>query len=336
MKVQKLFTINLVISMVLCISMLGFAMKQKNEVLLKFAHVATPTRLYAQACDKLSEWVEERSNSRLKIEVFPGGQLGNERDLAEGVKMGTIDMCLVCSSTLGIWEEDFSILGVAFIWKNFEHMLKVVRGPIGQEMMDKIVKSTGIKILDMGWVDGQRHFNTNKPIRTPDDIVGLKIRVPEVPIFFSNMKAMGASVVAMPFSEVFTSVQTGVIDGQENPLDSIYTNKFYEITKYVSLSAHVTQNLAIIINNNRFINIPKDLQDILIKTTTDAGDWLNQQTIETYENYLQLLINEGMTIIDDVDRAAFREKCKGPILEEWGKKWTESLYDEIVEMGGQL
>ncbi|MBN2396552.1 MAG: TRAP transporter substrate-binding protein [Candidatus Atribacteria bacterium] len=333
MKVQKLFVITLVICLALNISIIGFAMDQKNEVLLKFAHVAAPTRSYAQACDKVAEWAEERSGGRLKIEVFPGGQLGNERDSAESVKMGTIDMCLVCSSTLGIWEDDFSILGVAFIWKDFDHMLKVVRGTIGQEMMDKLVKSTGVKVLDMGWIDGQRQFNTNKPIRTPDDIVGLKIRVPETPIYFSNMKAMGASVVAMPFSEVFTSVQTGVIDGQENPLNSIYVNKFYEITKYVSLSAHVTLNLAIIINNDRFNKMPKDLQDILVKATIDAGDWLTQQTIETFDRDLHLLIDEGMTIIDDVDRDAFREKCKGPILEEWGEKWTEGLYEKIVEMG---
>ena len=190
-----------------------------------------------------------------------------------------------------IWEDDFSILGVAFIWKDFDHMLKVVQGPIGQEMMDKLIKSTGVKVLDMGWIDGQRHFNTNKPIRTPDDVVGLKIRVPEVPIYFSNMKAMGASVVAMPFSEVFTSVQTGVIDGQENPLDSIYANKFYEITKYVSLSAHVTQNLAIIINNDRFNKMPKDLQDILVNLSTKVVANINENLFHNIVSFFKKIKN---------------------------------------------
>lgn len=324
----------IIIFLIVCLLLFSYsnilASEKGDKWILKFGFVGSTAQLYGQACVKLSEWVEERSEGRLKIEIFPGGQLGNERDLPEGVKMGSVDMALIGASTLGMWQPDFHILGVAFIWKDFDHLLEVVRGPIGQEMIDKLNKETGIKIIDMGWIEGARQFNTStKPIRTPDDMVGVKMRVPEVPIYLSNMKAMGANAVAMNWGEVFTSVQTGVIDGQENPLDVIYENRFHEIAKYISLSSHVIQNQSILINNNKFNALPEDLQEILVETTIEAGDWLTHQKVESFDYYYNKLIEEGAIIVEDVDRDAFREKCKDTILDEWGDQWTEGLYEEI-------
>ena len=330
MKFKKLNTMLIITIFLLLINFLSVSAAE--EVVLKFGFVGSLNQLYGQACVKLSELAEERSEGRLKIEIFPGGQLGNERDLPEGVKMGTVDMALIGASTLGMWQPDFYILGVAFIWKDFDHLVRVVRGEIGQEMIGKLVDETGIKVIDMGWVEGERQFNTRtRPIRTPEDIVGVKMRVPEVPIYLSNMKAMGANTVAMNWGEVFTAVQTGVIDGQENPLDVIYENRFHEIAKYVSLSSHVIQNQAILINNNKFNQMPKDLQDILVEATIDAGDWLTKQKVESFDYYYNKLIEEGAEVIEDVDRDAFREKCKTPLIEEWGDSWTEGLYEKIEQ-----
>ena len=317
----------------LFMSIIPATASQKSEHwVLKFGCVGGPKQLYGQAMIKLCEWAAERSDGRLEIQFFPGGQLGNERDLPEGVSMGTVDMALIGASTLGLWQPEFHILGAAFIWKDFDHMLRVVRGPIGQSMIDKLKEETGIRVLDMGWVEGRRQFNTRiKPIREPKDIIGVKMRVPEVPIYLSNMKAMGASALAMNWGEVFTSLQTGVIDGQENPLDVIYENKFYEVTKYVSLSAHVIQNQVIIINEKKFQKMSSELQNILVKATMDAGDWLTQKKVENFDSYLKKLKDKGMIIIEDVDRSAFREKCKEPILKEWESIWGKGLYEKIVE-----
>jgi TRAP-type C4-dicarboxylate transport system substrate-binding protein len=169
----------------------------------------------------------------------------------------------------------------------------------------------------------------DKPIREPKDIVGVKLRVPEVPIYLANMKALGANAIGMNWGEVFTSMQTGVIDGQENPLDNIYANKFYEISKYVSLSAHVIQNQVILINEKKFQKMPPELQEIVVQAAVDAGDWQTQQATETFDHYKQALIEKGMTVIEDVDRDAFRDKCKGPLLEEWESVWGKGLYEEI-------
>lgn len=327
MNIQRLFIITLVIFLLLinCTNALA------DEWVLKFGSHANQNLLYSQAIVKISEWAEERSEGRLKIETFFGGQLGNERDAIESVKMGTFDMTLCGASSLGVWQNDFNILGMAFIWKDIDHLTKVVRGPIGQEMIDKLVKETGIKIIDMGWIFGERHFNTNTLIRTPDDIAGLKIRTPEVPIYVSNLKAMGATPVAMSSSETFVAIQTGVIDGQENAPDTIYANKMYEVTKYLCLSSHVIQNQAILINNRIFNKMPEDLQNILVEATIDAGEWNNQQVVENAERCIQLLKDEGMIVIDDVDRDAFREKSVPLILEEWGDTWAEGLYEKIKE-----
>ena len=193
MKIQKLFFIGLLIFLLL----ISYANVFVHEVVLRMGSPGQPTKTYGKAMDLMSKWAEERSEGRLKIEVYHGGQLGKERDLIEGVKMGTVDMCLTGASTLGYWIEDFSILGMAFIWKDLDHILEVVRGPIGQEMIDRLVKEMGIKVVDMGWFEGSRNVDCNKPIVNPEDIVGMKIRVPVVPIYVSNMKAMGASPVAM-------------------------------------------------------------------------------------------------------------------------------------------
>jgi len=329
LKTQKLFFVVLVI-FILTVS---YANVFAAEVVLKFGSPGAPTKTYGYAIEKLSKLAEEKSEGRLKVEIFHGGQLGNERDLIEGVKMGTVDMCLTGASTLGVWDADFFILGMAFIWKDADHMLKVVRGPIGQRMVDKLLKETGIMIVDMGWNEGSRQLDTNKPIRTPDDIVGLKLRVPEVPIYLSNMRAMGASAIAMNPGETFTSIQTGVIDGQDNSLDSIYANKMYEVTKYANITSHVTQNQAICMNPKRFNEMPEDLQKILVEATNEAGNWMNEEKVTALSRFKKLLADEGMTIVDDVDREAFRKKCEGPVLEEWKDKWTPGLYEEIVEAG---
>ena len=209
---------------------------------------------------KLAELVEERSNGELRVELFPDGQLGTEQESLEGVQFGTIDMFMGSTGAVGRFLPKLEAFAHPYVWRDVEHMLSVVRGEIGEELSEELRASTGIRILDMGWLFGQRHLTTREtPVRVPADMADLKIRVQPTEIYLATIAAMGGNPTPMDFKEVYTSLQTGVIDGQENPINVIATRALYEVQDYMMLTGHITQNQAVVANDQVFSALSPEL-----------------------------------------------------------------------------
>jgi tripartite ATP-independent transporter DctP family solute receptor len=214
------------ISVVCLVALLVFAGTAAfaAEFTLKLGHIADPQNPYAQGAVKFTELVKEKTDGAVEIQIFPSSQLGNQRDLIEGLTFGTVDMTLTSTAVLGNFLTEAAVFDLPFIFRDIPHAYKAL-DTVGMEIC-KPLEKRGIKVLAM-FENGVRHMTNNRnPIRKPEDVKGLKIRVMEQPIYIEMMKVLGASPTPMAFGELFTAMQQGVVDGQENPAAHIYTSRF--------------------------------------------------------------------------------------------------------------
>jgi tripartite ATP-independent transporter DctP family solute receptor len=211
-------------------------------------------------------------------------------------------------------------------------MLTVVRGEIGDELTEELVASTGIRILDMGWVFGRRHLTTGETeVITPADMAGLKIRVQPTEIYLATIEAMGGNPTPMDFKEVYTSLQTGVIDGQENPINVIATRALYEVQDYLMLTGHITQNQTVIVNDQVFQALSPELQEVLVSATRDAGDYQNDLLEQKEAEQLELIKGNGMPVVEP-DVEAFREATAN-VHEKFDAVWGEGFFERVKNAG---
>ena len=280
---------------------------------------------------KLAELVSERSNGELKVEVFGDGQLGTEQESVEGVQFGTIDMFMGSTGSVGRFLPKLEAFAHPYVWRDVDHMLSVVRGEIGDELTEELV-TTGIRIVDMGWLFGRRHLTTRATeVMTPADMAGLKIRVQPTEIYLATIEGMGGNPTPMDFKEVYTSLQTGVIDGQENPINVIATRALYEVQDYLMLTGHITQNQTVIVNDQVFQALSPELQEVLLSATRDAGDYQNDLLEQEEAEQLELIEANGMHIVEP-DIEAFREATAN-VHEQFDAAWGEGFFERIKNAG---
>jgi len=221
----------------------------QQPIVIKLGNVQATTDIVQTGLKKFSELVGERTKGKVQVQIFPASQLGTEQELLEGVQLGTVHMFEGSAGSVGRFLPDLEAFAAPYVWRDVDHMMKTVRGPVGQGLAERLVKAKGMRALDFGWLFGNRYLTTkNKAINKPEDLKGMKIRVQPTAIYLETIKAMGANPTTMDFKEVYLGLQSGVIDGQENPPFVIYNNKFFEVQKYVMLTAHITQNQAIVLN----------------------------------------------------------------------------------------
>jgi tripartite ATP-independent transporter DctP family solute receptor len=279
---------------------------------------------------RMAELVQQRTNGALRIQVFGDGQLGTEQESIEGVQLGTIDMFMGSAGSVGRFLPRLEAFAHPYIWRDNAHLLSVVRGPVGEELSAELVKKVGIRILDQGWIFGQRHLTTKQTaVNKPADMARLKIRVQPTGIYLDTIKAMGGNPTPMDFKEVYTSMQTGVIDGQENPLNVIATRAFYEVQGYLILTGHITQNQAVLISERTFQGLTPEQRTILVAAAREAGDYQNQVLADDEKGQLELVKSKGMKVITP-DVAAFRAATANVYKkyeDAWGKGFFERIRD---------
>ena len=240
-------------------------------VTLKLGHIAEPENPYGQGADHFAKLVKERSNGEIIIQVYPSSQLGNQRDLVEGLTFGTVDMTLTGTAVLGNFVPEVSIFDLPFLFRDVQHAYKAL-DTVGMELCKK-GEARGMITLAI-WENGIRHMTNNaRPIVKPEDMKGLKFRVMEQPVYIEMMKALGASPTPMAMSELYTALQKGVIDGQENPLAHIATKRFYEVQKYISLTGHTYAPELVMISAIAWKKLTPEQQALLRKAAEDTRDW---------------------------------------------------------------
>lgn len=303
----------------------------QQPVVIKLGNVHQVDLPIQVGLKKYADLVAERTKNQIQIQVFPASQLGTEQELLEGVQLGTVHMFEGATGAVGRFLPELEAFAAPYVWRDVDHMLKAVRGPIGQTLAERLVKAKGIRILDMGWLWGTRHLTTKtKAVYRPEDLKGMKIRVQPVGIYLDTIRAMGANPVPLDAKEVYLGLQTGVIDGQENPPSNIFNAKLYEVQKYVMLTGHILQNNAVAVGEKFYQSLSPAFQKVLQEAAIEAGNFQNDLVLKQEKVDLDRLKEKSMTIIQP-DVKAFREATKD-VHKKYADKWEPHFYERIQEV----
>ena len=282
----------------------------------------------AQGAAKAAEVLAQRSNGRLKIDVFPSGQLGTGKELDQQVSDDSLDFTVDGPGILGLWQKTLSIYEAPFVARDWDHLVKIMEGEWGQAQFKALAEKQNIQKVGRPWYYGSRHFTTrDRPLRIPADAKGLKIRVPEVPQYMDMIRAIGGTPTPMALAEVYLSLQTGVADGQENPLPTINSSKFFEVQKFLTLTSHIVNPLVPLMSAKKW-NALSPADRALVTEAFNAGADVNDVALRALEGRLAAEFKaKGMTVIEP-DRTAFQMAMK-PVYEKneaiWGKGVLEQL-----------
>jgi tripartite ATP-independent transporter DctP family solute receptor len=318
---------------VLGLSFVAMPASGQQKHVLKFNHVLGAKEPYHQGFLNWGKAVEERTKGGLKIEVFHSAQLGVEEDIIEQIRAGANIGQNTDSARMGNYVPGIAIMNGPYFAENLDEVAKLQNAPTIKGFLDDLANKHGLKVLSFSWVQGYRHFFTNKPIRTPEDLKGLRIRTPPAPIWQESVRALGATPVALAFGDMYPALQQGVMDGVELVYNNIPAGRFYEVLKYVSETRHIMLVNFEVISAKWFNALPPDYQTILVEECDKAGIATSKLIMDKLEKDVkQDLIKRGMTVVDNVDLAAFKKAgdrayevlkiadVKDKVFKEIGKK----------------
>lgn len=306
------------------------ASKPAQKFVLKLGHVANTEQPYHEAAVKFAEMVKERTKGNVEIQVFPNSQLGGQRDLLEGLQLGTLDITLTSTAVLANFIPQSQVIDLPFIFTSKQHVYKVVDGPIANDIY-KGDEAKGMKVIGT-WENGFRHITNNiRPINTPDDMKGIKIRVMENQLYIDMFKAIGGNPTPMAMGEVFTALQQKTVDAQENPVGQIYASKFYEVQKYLSLTGHTYSPETVVFSLNGWNKLPKEYRDIIQKASDEARDWNRTRAAEMEGKFLTEMKSKGLQVSEPTpdQKTAFQNAMK-PVYEKYYKVIGKDLIDKII------
>lgn len=298
----------------LTLATLALGTSQAKVTKLKVGHVLAPTHPYQLGLEKFAELVDQKTNGEVKVEAFHSSQLGNEREMIEGLQLGTLDMTLVSTAPLSGFSNQFLVFDLPYIFKTPEVAHSTVDGPVGQEIM-KTLESKGIVGLAY-WENGFRHVsNSRQELVHPTDIKGMKIRTMENKIHMASFKVAGADPTPMAFGELFTALQQKTVDAQENPLPVFFTSNFYEVQQYLSVTGHFYAASPLLISKAVWKKLP-DNQKVAIKSAAEEARDFERSLIAKMDKDLQAeLITKGVKITE-VDKDEWAASMQ-PVYKEF-------------------
>ncbi|MXN66335.1 DctP family TRAP transporter solute-binding subunit [Stappia sp. GBMRC 2046] len=281
------------------------------DMTLKLGHLANEQNPWHLASVKFGEELSRLTDGRIEVEVYPNESLGKEIDLINGMQLGTVDMTITGES-LQNWAPMAALLAVPYAYKSIEHMDEVATGEIGDKIKQQIIEKVQIRPIAY-FARGPRDLTSNRPIASPDDLKGLKMRVPNVPLFVDVWKALGANPGPMAFSEVFTSLQNGTIEAQENPLALIRSANFNEVQSHVNMTEHVRSWIYLTIAESTWNKLSEDDQAAVMEAAATAQAYERELFNASLEDDRKYLEEHGMTFVE-VDGPAFQAKAKDAVL----------------------
>lgn len=294
-----------------CISTMASTAAFAQEVTLQLGHLANEQNAWHLAAVRFGEELSELTDGRIAVEVFPNESLGKEIDLINGMQLGTVDMTITGES-LQNWAPMAALLAVPYAYRSLEHMDEVASGDIGDDIEAQIIERAQVRPIAY-FARGPRNLTSQRPIASPDDLDGMRMRVPNVPLFVDVWSALGASPTPMAFSEVFTSLQSGVIDGQENPLALIRSANFNEVQNYVNQTEHVRSWIYLTIAESTWQGLSEDDQAAVMQAAAAAQEYERGLLLESLAEDRAHLEANGMEFVE-VDGAAFQAAARDAVL----------------------
>jgi C4-dicarboxylate-binding protein DctP len=302
-------------------------------IVIKFSHVVAQHTPKGQAADYFKKIAEERTKGAVKIEVYPNSQLYKDKEEMEALQLGAVQMLapsLAKFAPLGV--KEFEVFDLPFIFDNYQELHKVTQGPIGAKLLAKL-EPKGIHGLAY-WDNGFKVMSANKPLKTPEDFKGQKMRIQSSKVLDSQMRSMGANPQSLAFSEVYQALQTGVVNGTENPPSNLYTQKMHEVQKYVTLSDHGYLGYAVIVNKKFWAGLPADIRTTLEGAMKDATKYANDIAKKDNEEALAAVKKSGKSqfiTLTPQERGAWRkvmDKAHKEHMSRIGADLVKEVYKE--------
>jgi tripartite ATP-independent transporter DctP family solute receptor len=305
---------------------------------LRFGHANSPGEIAHDLFAELAKRVGERTDGEVTIRVFPSEQLGKEADLLQQVKSGALDMSAPSMPVTSSLVPGIEMASAPFLWKDWKEAETVIRGPAFDPIFAELKEKHSIVPLTRIWYWGWRNFTfADREVTKPEDMVGLKVRVPESPVFVEMVRAFGAAPTPIPFGEVYTALQQRTVDGQENPVPTIFSRKFYEVQGVLTLSRHMLQNNMIVINTNSLARLSEEHQKILTEEAQALSLMNTEQQQGREQSMLEDIRKSGRTKIIEPDREAFQAaatKAQDALQGRWGPENLARLRQEIAKVRG--
>ncbi|MCS2608277.1 sialic acid TRAP transporter substrate-binding protein SiaP [Halomonas dongshanensis] len=297
---------------------------------LRFAHVYETTEPFHEWALWAADQIEERTDGRYTMEVYPAASLGKEEDINEGLELGTVDAIYTGTQFAGRAYGPIGIAGAAYMFRDFDHWQAFADSELFDEIAKGYQDQTGNVPLALNYY-GERHVTSNKPINEPEDMQGLKIRVPNAPMYMMMPQAVGANPTPIAFDEVYLALQQGVVDAQENPLPTIKAKAFYEVQDYINLTGHITDSLITIVGGPRWNRLSEEDQQIFREVFQEAAV-NNTRSIQQAEAELVAWFEEQGNTINEVNRERFREAVL-PAHHGSAATWDEQTYERLQAIG---
>lgn len=294
---------------------------------INFAHHQQPESPAGLAAQRLADRLIARSEGRLDVRVFPAEQLGNERDIFEQMGEGLIDMSTFGFGIIGSMAPSALAMEMGYMFADFDHLMNFVASDVFDEIVQEAIELAGVRI-GAAYYNGVRHTTTSNDIFTdPASLAGVRLRVPNSEMLIATFEAMGSAPTPLAFGEVYLALQTGAIDGQENPIPTIVTMSFYEVQNHLFLTGHMVQAVTFAIGESTYQNLPEDLRQIIIEEMRAEASETSEIILRTEEEQLQFLIDAGLQV-HEVDVEAFAEAV-WQIIPQFEERWGAGLFDRI-------
>jgi C4-dicarboxylate-binding protein DctP len=331
--IHRRISMNKTVFSLALVAALGFVAPAtaQQPIVIKFSHVVAPQTPKGKGAEKFKELAEKYTAGKVKVEVYPNSQLYKDKEEVEALQLGAVQMLAPSLAKFGpLGAKEFEAFDLPFIFEDKAALRKITEGQIGKDLLKKL-ESKGILGLAF-WDNGFKIMSASKPLKTPDDFLGLKMRIQSSKVLEAQMKALGALPQIMAFSEVYQGLQTGVVDGTENPPSNMYTQKMHEVQKHATLSNHGYLGYAVIVNKKFWDELPADVRAGLDKAMAEATVFANDIAQKENDEALAEMKKSGKTAFHELtadERKAWKAKLKAVHAEvggRVGKDLIEAIY----------
>ena len=318
------------ISFALCLAAL--AGSAAAETTLRFAHTQPTADTHHAAALRFKERVEALTNGEVKVSVHPAGELGNDPAVLEGVRLGSIDIGITGNPFFTRFEPRLNALDLPYLFASYEHAYAVIDGPIGKSLIDGLQKHRMQPLAF--WEIGFRNVTNNRrAVRTPRDLQGLKIRTTPNPAHVEAFKIMGAIPTPMPFTEVYLALESGAVDGQENPLSIIHSNRFHEVQKHLSMTRHAYTVSILVMSQQKWRGLSEAHQKAVMEAAIEAQRLQRELNREADQKALEEIRKAGVEVIEEIETAPFQKAVLDPVKAAYVKEHGSEIIDQIIAAG---
>ncbi len=306
-----------------------------DPIVIKFSHVVAPDTPKGKAAEKFKQLAEEKTKGAVKVEVYPNSTLYKDKEEMEALQMGSVQMLAPSLAKFGpLGVKEFEVFDLPYLFDGYDALHKVTQGEVGKQLLAKL-DAKGVKGLAY-WDNGFKIMSANKPLKKPEDYKGLKMRIQSSKVLEAQMRALGANPQVLPFSETYQALQTGVVDGTENPPSNMYTQKMHEVQKNASVTNHGYLGYAVIANKAFWDKLPEDVRKSLDDALKESTDYANQIAKEENDKSLEAIKASGKTDIytPSADEIKALQKALAPVHTEMASRIGKDTIDAIYKATG--